>query len=526
MMRNASCIPRRRASSWTRRHLAAILEAEDSHAAYFLANQGISRLDVLRYISHGLTKASGGQSLPVLRGASSPDPHDGRLEEEDDDEYLDDGDEDEMEEESPSRRKRPARSALETYAISLTRRAAEGKIDPLIGREEELKRTIRVLCRRKKNNPVFVGEPGTGKTALAEGLALLLYNSARGNARQRVPEHLSRSEVFALDVSGMLAGAKFRGDFEQRIKAVIHEVRERGNVILFIDEIHMLVGAGSTSESSIDASTILKPALASGELHCIGSTTYEDYKNHFEKDHGLSRRFQKIDLKEPSADETYRILKGLRLRYEEHHGIRFTDGALRSAADLAARHINDRFLPDKAIDLIDEAAAGVRVEGIPGRKTVRSADIETVVAEFAGIPARSISSSDKERLARLDTELREYIFGQDEAIEQLTRAIRRSRAGLGGPRKPVGCFLFTGPTGVGKTEVARRRPGARQHFSRYDMGEYMEKHAVSAHRRAAHMSVSIRGLLVDDIRRNAYTVLLLDGEGPPRHVQYPAPGHG
>ena len=493
--------------------LAAILEAEDSHAAYFLANQGISRLDVLRYISHGLTKASGGQSLPVLRGASSPDPHDNRLEEEDDDEYLDDGDEDEMEEESPSPRKRPAKSALETYAVSLTRRAAEGKIDPLIGREEELKRTIRVLCRRKKNNPVFVGEPGTGKTALAEGLALLLFNSAQGNARQRVPEHLCRSEVFALDVSGMLAGAKFRGDFEQRIKAVIHEVRERGNVILFIDEIHMLVGAGSTSESSIDASTILKPALASGELHCIGSTTYEDYKNHFEKDHGLSRRFQKIDLKEPSADETYRILKGLRLRYEEHHGIRFTDGALRSAADLAARHINDRFLPDKAIDLIDEAAAGVRVEGIPGRKTVRSADIETVVAEFAGIPARSISSSDKERLARLDSELREYIFGQDEAIEQLTRAIRRSRAGLGGPRKPVGCFLFTGPTGVGKTEVARQLALVLgNHFSRYDMSEYMEKHAVSRLIGAppGYVGFDQGGLLVDDIRRNAYTVLLLD----------------
>jgi len=275
----------------------------------------------------------------------------------------------------------------------------------------------------------------------------------------------------------------------------------------------MLVGAGSTSESSIDASTILKPALASGELHCIGSTTYEDYKNHFEKDHGLSRRFQKIDLKEPSADETYRILKGLRLRYEEHHGIRFTDGALRSAADLAARHINDRFLPDKAIDLIDEAAAGVRVEGIPGRKTVRSADIETVVAEFAGIPARSISSSDKERLARLDTELREYIFGQDEAIEQLTRAIRRSRAGLGGPRKPVGCFLFTGPTGVGKTEVARQLALVLgNHFSRYDMSEYMEKHAVSRLIGAppGYVGFDQGGLLVDDIRRNAYTVLLLD----------------
>ncbi|NLV44882.1 MAG: ATP-dependent Clp protease ATP-binding subunit ClpA [Candidatus Hydrogenedentes bacterium] len=493
--------------------LAAILELEDSHAAYFLTKMGISRLDVLRYISHGLTKSAGGQSLPVLRGSSTPGQPDDLDEEDDDFDELDEDLDEDEESASSGRDKRSSRSALETFAVSLTKRAMEGKIDPLIGREDELRRTIRVLCRRKKNNPVFVGEPGTGKTALAEGLALLLYAAARGNARQRVPEQLRRAEVFALDVSGMLAGAKFRGDFEQRIKAVISEVRQRGNVILFIDEIHMLVGAGSTSESSIDASTILKPALASGELRCIGSTTYEDYKNHFEKDHGLSRRFQKIDLKEPSAEETYKILKGLRARYEEHHGIRFTDGALRSAADLAARHINDRFLPDKAIDLIDEAAAGVRIEGVSGRKTVRSGDIETVVAEFAGIPARSISSSDKERLARLDGELRETIFGQDEAITQLTRAIRRSRAGLGGPTKPVGCFLFTGPTGVGKTEVARQLAQVLgNHFSRYDMSEYMEKHAVSRLIGAppGYVGFDQGGLLVDDIRRNPYTVLLLD----------------
>lgn len=490
--------------------LAAILELEDSHAAYFLSKMGISRLDVLRYISHGLTRPGSSQSAP-----SAQEPSDAAPFGDTDDDDEDFSDFDEMDEdEEPARRERdkqPSRSALESFAVSLTKRAAEGKIDPLIGREDELRRTIRVLCRRKKNNPVFVGEPGTGKTALAEGFALLLHT--RGNARQRVPEQLCRAEVFALDVAGMLAGAKFRGDFEQRIKAVINEVRERGNVILFIDEIHMLVGAGSTSESSIDASTILKPALASGDLRCIGSTTYEDYKNHFEKDHGLSRRFQKIDLKEPSVEETYKILKGLRSRYEEHHGIRFTDGALRSAADLAARHINDRFLPDKAIDLIDEAAAGVRIEGVSGRKTVRSGDIEAVVAEFAGIPARSISNSDKERLTRLDSELRETIFGQDEAIAQLTRAIRRSRAGLGGPRKPVGCFLFTGPTGVGKTEVARQLAQVLgNHFSRYDMSEYMEKHAVSRLIGAppGYVGFDQGGLLVDDIRRNPYTVLLLD----------------
>ena len=488
--------------------LAAILEAEDSHAAYFLLKQGISRLDVLRYISHGISKSGGGQSLPVLRGASSPNQEDEIFDEDEEDfEEMED------EEGAPERRRRPAKSALETFAVSLTQRAAEGKIDPLIGREAELRRTIRVLCRRKKNNPVFVGEPGTGKTALAEGLALLLYDASHGRPRQRVPEHLQKAEVLALDVSGMLAGAKFRGDFEQRIKAVINEVIQRGNVILFIDEIHMLVGAGSTSESSIDASTILKPALASGELRCIGSTTYEDYKNHFEKDHGLSRRFQKIDLKEPSAEETYRILKGLRARYEAHHGIRFTDSSLRSAAELAARHINDRFLPDKAIDLIDEAASGVRIEGGAGRKTVRPLDIETVVAEFAGIPARSISSSDKERLIRLDVELREAIFGQDEAIEQLTRAIRRSRAGLSRPQKPVGCFLFTGPTGVGKTEVSRQLAAVLgNHFSRYDMSEYMEKHAVSRLIGAppGYVGFDQGGMLVDDIRRNPYTVLLLD----------------
>ena len=403
--------------------LAAILESEDSHAAYFLLRQGVSRLDVLRYISHGVSKSAAPQSLPVARGSASSSPDEDAIEDED---YMDEEDEEpfgdadeELEEESPNKGgKRSTKSALETFAISLTRRAAEGAIDPLIGRENELRRAIRVLCRRKKNNPVFVGEAGTGKTALAEGLAALLYAAAKGIARQRVPGFLRRAEVYALDVSGMLAGAKFRGDFEQRIKAVINEVLQRGNVILFIDEIHMLVGAGSTSESSIDASTILKPVLASGQLRCIGSTTYEDYKNHFEKDHGLSRRFQKIDLKEPTVEETYKILKGLRSRYEEHHRIHFTDGALRAAAELSARHINDRFLPDKAIDLIDEAAAGVRIEGVPGRKTVRTSDIETVVAEFAGIPARSISNSDKERLARLAVELGENIYGQDEAIER------------------------------------------------------------------------------------------------------------
>jgi ATP-dependent Clp protease ATP-binding subunit ClpA len=477
--------------------LAAILEDQGSHATYFLMRQGVTRLDVLNYISHGTAKLPDGDELDDFDEFDS----------EEDMEPL------EPEEGMQGPQKKKRAKALETYAVSLTQRAAEGKLDPLIGREQELRRAIRVLCRRKKNNPVFVGEPGTGKTALAEGLALLLYTARQGQAKQRVPKHLQDAEILALDIPGMLAGARFRGDFEQRIKAVIKEALQRENVILFIDEIHTIVGAGATTDSSMDASTILKPALASGELRCIGSTTYADFKNHFERDHGLSRRFQKIDLNEPSVEETFAILKGLRSHYESHHGIRFTESALRAASDLSARHINDRFLPDKAIDLIDEAAASVRIEGDSGRKTVRPVDIEQVVAEIAGIPARNINSSDKERLASLDADLTATVFGQDEAITQVTRAIKRSRAGLVQPDRPIGCFLFTGPTGVGKTEVARQLANTLgNHFSRYDMSEYMEKHAVSRLIGAppGYVGFDQGGLLVDDIRRHPYTVLLLD----------------
>ncbi len=459
--------------------LAAMLEEEDSHAAWILQEDGIARLDILNYISHGITT----EGMEFI--GEDPDF-------EEDEEMDGDG--------------APRRSARESFTTNLNERAAEGAIDPLVGREDELKRTVRILCRRKKNNPIFVGEPGVGKTALAEGLALAIHEG-------RVPKQLADVEIIAVDLAGMLAGTKFRGDFEQRLKAVLKELQGKPEYVLYIDEIHTLVGAGATTESSMDASTILKPALASGELRCIGSTTYEEYKNHFEKDRGLSRRFQKIDVNEPSIPETVRILKGLKSRYEQHHGIQYTDGALRSAAELASKHINDRFLPDKAIDVIDEAAAAVRLAPGPERKSIRPHDIEKIVAEIAKIPARSVSSSDKERLGSMDFELKQVVFGQDDALTQITRAIKRSRAGLGRPDKPIGCFLFTGPTGVGKTEVAKQLAShLGNHFARYDMSEYMEKHAVSRLIGAppGYVGFDQGGLLVDEIRRNPYTVLLLD----------------
>jgi ATP-dependent Clp protease ATP-binding subunit ClpA len=459
--------------------LAAMFEEEDSHAAYFLQQDGLTRLDILNYISHGVT--------PFEEDAEA-----GNSDQDD-------------EEDGDAEGRGGNRSALAAFTTNLNERAAAGKIDPLIGRGEELRRTIRVLCRRRKNNPIFVGEPGVGKTALAEGLALMIHEG-------RVPAPLKTVEILALDLPGMVAGTKFRGEFEQRLKAVIKELLNRPNAILFIDEIHTLVGAGRTSESSMDASTILKPALAAGDLRCIGSTTYEEYKNNFEKDHALSRRFQKIDVEEPSVEETVQILRGLKPNYERHHEITYTDTALRAAAELASRHINDRFLPDKAIDLIDEAGASVRLED-PDRKTIRPSDIEKIVAEIARIPARSISSSDKERLGQLDSELHRLVFGQDQAIEQVVRAIKRSRAGLGRTEKPIGCFLFAGPTGVGKTEVAKQLAYILgNHFARYDMSEYMEKHAVARLIGAppGYVGFDQGGQLVDEIRRHPYTVLLLD----------------
>jgi ATP-dependent Clp protease ATP-binding subunit ClpA len=468
--------------------LAAMFEEGDSHAAYFLAEQGLSRLDVLNYISHGIGKD--GVRLP--------------------EETRDEADEEEEDGGEPER------SAVASFTTNLNQRAAAGKIDPLIGRTQELRRIIQVLSRRRKNNPLLVGEPGVGKTALAEGLALLIEqakSAPENQSRFALPAELREAEIYSLDLAGMLAGTKFRGEFEQRIKAVIKELQAKSNAILFIDEIHSIVGAGSTAESSMDASTILKPALASGELRCIGSTTHKEYKQHFEKDHALNRRFQMIEVLEPTQDETVRILRGLKSAYEKHHGITYTDAALQAAVRLSAKHINDRFLPDKAIDVLDEAAAAVRLDNPGARKTVRPADIEKVVAAIAKVPMESVSASDRVRLGALEPELKRVVFGQDAAIEQVVRSIKRARAGLGRQDKPIGSFLFAGPTGVGKTEVARQLAAVLgNHFARYDMSEYMEKHAVSRliGSPPGYVGFEQGGMLVDEIRRNPYTVLLLD----------------
>jgi ATP-dependent Clp protease ATP-binding subunit ClpA len=457
--------------------LASIFLEKDSHAAFFLNQEGISRLDVLNYISHDLpSDPPMGDQLGI--GKSEGDPE----------------------------REKKKASALETYTVDMMQLAAEGKLDPLIGRELELQRTMQVLCRRRKNNPIFVGEPGVGKTAMAEGLAQKVYSG-------EVPELLRDMRVYSLDLGGMLAGSKFRGDFEQRLKGVISELQKRKNVILFIDEIHTIVGAGATSSGSMDASNILKPVLASGEIRCIGSTTYEEFKNHFEKDRALSRRFEKIELSEPTIDESVKILKGLRSRYEDHHNIVYTEGALRAACDLSYKYLNDRFLPDKAIDVIDEAGAFVRLSGGTHRTKINPSDIEKIVAKMARIPTVSVSTPDRAKLETLDQRLKQVVFGQDAAIAALVTAIKRQRAGLGHPEKPVGSFLFTGPTGVGKTEVARQVAlSLGVEFMRYDMSEYMEKHAVARLIGAppGYIGFDQGGLLTDGVRKHPHSILLLD----------------
>jgi ATP-dependent Clp protease ATP-binding subunit ClpA len=458
--------------------LVAIFSEKQSHAAYLMSLQDITRLDVVNFISHGLS-----------RGVESREP-----------EGKEEGPEVEREGEAGG-------SALDKYCTNLNRLALDGRIDPLIGRELEVERTIEILCRRRKNNPLYVGEAGVGKTAIAEGLARLIVEG-------KVPDVLADSTIYALDMGALIAGTKYRGDFEKRLKAVVSELRKQPGAVLFIDEIHTVIGAGAASGGVMDASNLIKPVLASGELRCIGSTTYQEYRGIFEKDHALARRFQKIDIVEPTVSETIEILKGLRSRFEEHHGVRYTDEALSAAAELAARHIGDRHLPDKAIDVVDEAGAAMRLRPTGEQEgLVDVGQIESVVARMARIPPANVSVSDREVLKNLDRNLKLVIYGQDEAVESLCAAIKMSRAGLGAERRPVGSFLFAGPTGVGKTEVTRQLAivlGVE--FVRFDMSEYMERHTVSRLIGAppGYVGFDQGGLLTEAITKHPHCVLLLD----------------
>ena len=457
--------------------LAALFHARHSHAVFLLSKQGITRLAVLKYISHGMSPI--GEEHPTG------------------DVNADEGDEE----------ARPTKDPLQAFTVNLNERAAAGQIDPLIGRNDELQRTIQILCRRRKNNPVYVGEPGVGKTAIAEGLALKIHLG-------EVPEILSSATLYALDMGAVLAGTKYRGEFEQRFKGVITALKKIPGSILFIDEIHTIVGAGAVSGGSMDASNILKPALASGELRCIGSTTYSEYKASFERDRALARRFQKIEVSETTVEETVGILNGLKSYYENYHGVKYSPDAIRVAAEMSAKYMHDRFLPDKAIDVLDEAGAALKLRPTSGKtKLVRTRDIETVVARMAKVPAKTVVSSEKVRLGELEGKLKGVIFGQDHAIEQVVRAIKLSRSGLGQPEKPVGCFLFSGPTGVGKTELAKQIAvilGVE--FIRFDMSEYAESHTVSRLIGAppGYVGFDQGGLLTDAINKTPYAVLVLD----------------
>ena len=459
--------------------LVAIFGEKDSHAVYYLHQQGITRLDVVNYISHGITK--------------TPQPKDQPKEE---------ATEQEGEGGSGSQQ-----SALEQYTQNLNAASKEGKIDPLIGREEEVERVIQVLCRRRKNNPLLVGEAGVGKTAIAEGLAWRI-------TQNDVPDVLADAVVHSLDMGALLAGTKYRGDFEQRLKAVLKALKQSPNAVLFIDEIHTIIGAGSASGGTLDASNLLKPALSSGQLKCIGATTFTEYRGIFEKDHALSRRFQKIDVNEPTIEQTVQILRGLKSRFEEHHGVKYSSLALSTAAELSSKYINDRHLPDKAIDVIDEAGAAQRILPKEEQKEViGKSDIEGIVSKIARIPPASVSSDDRSKLQYLDRDLKNTVFGQDNAIEALSAAIKMSRSGLGKPDKPIGAFLFSGPTGVGKTEVARQLAFTLGiELIRFDMSEYMERHAVSRLIGAppGYVGFDQGGLLTEAVTKKPHSVLLLD----------------
>jgi len=456
--------------------LVAIFGEKDSHAVYYLQKQGVSRLDVVNFISHGISK--------VPQSAPRNEP------------------ESEAESEPQS-----ASGPLESYTINLNALALQGKIDPLIGRDQELERVIQTLCRRRKNNPLLVGEAGVGKTAIAEGLARRIVESD-------IPEILAKANVYCLDMGSLLAGTKYRGDFEQRLKGVLKQLSENPQAILFIDEIHTLIGAGSASGGTLDASNLLKPALSTGQLKCIGATTYNEYRGIFEKDHALSRRFQKIDVNEPSSAEAVEILKGLKSRFESHHGIKYSAAALTSAVELSVRFIPDRHLPDKAIDVIDEAGAAQRI--LPKsrqKKMIGKIDIEEIVAKIARIPSTHVSSDDRNNLRNLDRDLKAVVFGQDAAIDALAKAIKMARSGLGNPGKPIGSFLFSGPTGVGKTEVAKQLAYCLGNdLVRFDMSEYMERHAVSRLIGAppGYVGFDQGGLLTEAITKKPYSVLLLD----------------
>lgn len=455
--------------------LVAMFGEQESQAVYLLHQQNVSRLDIVNYISHGITKVSSELDKP----------------------------EQEAREDQPVE---PDNQPLENFATNLNQRAMQGHIDPLIGREQEIERTVQILCRRRKNNPLLVGEAGVGKTALAEGLAKKIVDND-------VPEVLQGSTIYSLDLGALVAGTKYRGDFEKRLKGVLKQLKQNPGAILFIDEIHTIIGAGSASGGVMDASNLIKPMLASGELKCIGSTTYSEFRSVFEKDHALARRFQKIDLAEPSVEETVEILKGLKTRFEEHHGVKYSNNALRAAVELSERYIMDRFLPDKAIDVIDEAGANRRLQGKLSKKSISVNDIENIVAKIARIPPKTVSTSDTEVLMNLKRDLNLVIFGQDDAIDTLTTAIRMSRSGLGNPEKPIGSFLFTGPTGVGKTEVCKQLSTILGvELVRFDMSEYMERHTVSRLIGAppGYVGFDDGGLLTEAITKQPHAVLLLD----------------
>ncbi|AFK63027.1 ATP-dependent Clp protease ATP-binding protein ClpA [Advenella kashmirensis WT001] len=458
--------------------LVAIFSEKDSHAVFYLQEQNVTRLDVVNYISHGITKSA----APSPDESAAPaEPQAGESEEN--------------------------KSPLALYASDLNALAKAGKIDPLIGRDSEIERVVQILCRRRKNNPLLVGEAGVGKTAIAEGLALRI---STGN----VPDILSKARVYALDMGSLLAGTKYRGDFEQRLKAVLKQLASQPDAVLFIDEIHTLIGAGSASGGTMDASNLLKPALSSGALRCMGATTYKEYRGIFEKDHALSRRFQKIDVSEPTVEQTILILRGLKSKFEEHHHVRYSAAAITAAAELSAKHINDRHLPDKAIDVLDESGAAQRL--LPKsrqKKVIGKAEIENVVSKMARIPPQSVSTDDRNKLATLDRDLKTVVFGQDAAITALASAIKMSRSGLGKPDKPIGSFLFSGPTGVGKTEVAKQLAfilGVE--LIRFDMSEYMERHAVSRLIGAppGYVGFDQGGLLTEAVNKQPHSVLLLD----------------